>query len=350
MRTSPEVLGRTLAAAPDPDLARLALSRVGEDRAAREALEDHLPAAAALLGFSTAAADFLSRHPGETADVLRADPRTRTQLLAEAEGTVARLGPEAGLRRFRRRALWRLATRDLLGAEVDEVVAEMTGIAEACLEVAAAAVRAPLAIIGMGKLGGAELNYASDVDVIFVHGDDPERGAAAARRLLALLSAPTADGVALRVDTDLRPEGRAGPLTRSAPATLEYYRRHAATWERQALLKARSVAGERGLGERLLEDLASVIYPERIDPGAIDDVRGMKVRIEEYVRARGKESTEVKRGRGGIRDVEFAVQLLQMVHGRRDPALRTANTLAALAALGSEGYVAVADAVALADS
>jgi glutamate-ammonia-ligase adenylyltransferase len=362
--TTPELLGRALAAAPDPELARLALSRVGESPLARDLLAQPgaLEPAVRLLGFSTAATDFLVAHPEEAGLFADTRPRDRDELLAEAAGDVARHGARAGLRRFRRRALLRMAARDLAGAPYDEVVPEITAVGEACLEVAvreAADRRGEpdgirLAVIGMGKLGGEELNYASDVDVVLVH--DPSGGEAQktasrwAAAVVALLTEPTQDGVALRLDTSLRPEGRAGPLSRSVASTLEYYRRHAATWERQALLKARAVAGDRALGQQLLDELAEVVYPDHLEPSAIEDVRNMKVRIEEYVRARGKETVEVKRGRGGIRDVEFAVQLLQLVHGRRDRALRDPNTLRVLSMLAGEGYVSVADADNLAAS
>ena len=354
--TSPEVLGRALAGAPDPELARVALSRVGESPVARELLADPevLDAAIPLLGFSSAASDFLVAHPTEAALFADLRARDRTALVAEADADVDGAGLQAGLRRFRRRALFRVAARDLRGAPFEEVVAEVSAIAEACLEHAIGAAGGGLAVIGMGKLGGGELNYASDVDVLFVHAEEGadaqvEAGARASRAM-AVLSEATAEGVALRVDASLRPEGRAGPLSRSRAAMADYYRRHAATWEKQALLKSRAVAGDRALGEALLAELAPVVFPEHLDPSAIDDVRHMKVRIEEYVRARGKEATEVKRGRGGIRDVEFAVQLLQLVHGRRDERLRLPNTLMALAALAEQGYVATADADALADS
>jgi glutamate-ammonia-ligase adenylyltransferase len=228
----------------------------------------------------------------------------------------------------------------------------MTPIAEACLSRAAR--ETGLAVIGMGKLGGAELNYASDVDVIFLHADRSPEGQHAAERKAAaairLLAEVTADGIAFRVDATLRPGGRGGPLSRSLAATADYYARHAVTWERQALLKARPVAGDHDLGIRFVEAVASFVYPEELAPAAIDEMRRSKVRIEEYVRARGKEAVEVKRGRGGIRDVEFAVQLLQLVHGRRDERLRDPNTLRALAALADQGYVAEDDARALADA
>src|SRR5207247_156839 len=125
---------------------------------------------------------------------------------------------------------------------------------------------------------------------------------------------------------------------------------HAATWERQALLKARPVAGNQALGDRFVEAVTPFVHPAQLPPSAIEDVRASKTRIEDQVRSLGKESVEVKRGRGGIRDVEFAVQLLQLVHGRRHPRLRDPNTLRALAALADEGFVRPADAQVLGDS
>jgi [glutamine synthetase] adenylyltransferase / [glutamine synthetase]-adenylyl-L-tyrosine phosphorylase len=352
---SPEVLGRALADAPDPHLARLQLSRVGEHAAAREALAlpEVLGAAVRLLGFSTAAADFLVAHPEETSALGDLHRRTRAELDDELAEDVGRLGDgEAALRRFRRRAMLRVAARDLAGAPLEDVVGEISTVAEACL--AEAVSGTPLAVIGLGKLGGAELNYSSDVDVLFLHagsgtGDqqDAERAAAAVVRLL---SDPTAEGVALRVDADLRPGGRAGALVRSLDATVEHYAHHAAAWERQAQIKARPVAGDPDLGRAYVERMAPIVYPDELPPAAIEEVRRTKVRLEEYVRARGKEAIEVKRGRGGIRDVEFAVQLLQLVHGRRDARLREPNTLRALAALAEDGYVAEPDARDLAEA
>ncbi|HYU57213.1 MAG TPA: DUF294 nucleotidyltransferase-like domain-containing protein [Actinomycetota bacterium] len=353
--TTPEVLGRALAAAPDPERARVALSRVGEDPRARETLADPavLAAAVPLLGLSTAVTDFLMAHPEEATLFAALEPRDHATLMEEARADAARLGASAGLRRFRRRALARVAAADLAGRPFEPVVAEVTAVAEACLQVALEAVDgAGLAVVGMGKLGGRELNYASDVDVVFVHGrpgGEPQEAASrVAGALLRLLAEPTDEGLALRVDADLRPEGRAGALSRSLAAMGEYYERHAETWERQAMVKARPVAGDAALGAAFLDAVTPLVFPERLAPAAIEDVRRMKVRVEEYVRARGRH--DVKRGPGGIRDVEFAVQLLQLVHGRRDPSLRTTNTLEALRALAEGGYVALADAVALADS
>ncbi len=354
---TPEIMGRTLADAPDPELARVAVSRVGEDPRAREVLarEDVLPAAARLLGFSTAAADFLVAHPEETVVLADIGARGRAELDAELAADVERLGPADGLRRFRRRAMLRVASRDLGGASLEEVVAEISAIAAACLGLACRVAAQPgLAVIGLGKLGGEELNYASDVDVVFVHkgrgGERQDQAERQAAGIIRLLSEPTAEGIALRVDPALRPGGRGGALSRSLDAMREYYESQAATWERQALIKARPVAGELELGAAFVEMVTPLVYPMELAPQAIDEVRRVKVRLEEYVRARGIAATEVKRGWGGIRDVEFAVQLLQIVHGRRNERLREPNTLRALGVLAEEGYVAEDDAEALADA
>ncbi|HEX8099587.1 MAG TPA: putative nucleotidyltransferase substrate binding domain-containing protein, partial [Actinomycetota bacterium] len=354
---TPELLGRAFAEAPNPELARIAVSRVGERAVARDLLArpEITSAAARLLGFSTAASDFFSANPEELESLADLRPRSANDFLAEGRHDVGHLGPPAGLRRFRRRAAYRIAARDLFGAPVDEVMAELTWIGEACLRIALEHIEgaAALAIIGMGKLGGRELNYASDVDVLFVHDGasmSQEAGSRAGARLMVLLSEATADGVAVRVDADLRPEGRAGPVSRSFESMREYYEKHAATWERQALVKARPVAGDTRLGEAFVAAVVPFIYPAVLPASAIEDVRTSKVRIEELVRARGKESVELKRGYGGIRDVEFAVQLLQLVHGRRYDRLREPSTLAALEALADEGFVSHEDANTLAGS
>jgi glutamate-ammonia-ligase adenylyltransferase len=352
----PEPLQAAIDAAPDPDMAGTAVARVlsaGGDPALLAA-----PAVASivvpLLGFSSAAGDLLAADPSEIATLAVSDPNTREQLSIELATDIAWRGAADGLRRFRRRATSRLAARDLAGAPVDEVVAELSILAEVCLEVAVREV-APdmrLAVIGLGKLGGSELNYASDVDVLFIHDVDVsgEAAQAAAARVIALLAEPTTEGVAFRVDVTLRPDGRDGPLSLSLEATLDYYEHRSATWERQAMLKARPVAGDPWLGASFVDGMTPFVYPSEMAPAAIEDVRRNKVRLEEYVRRRGKELIEVKRGRGGIRDVEFAVQLLQIVHGRRDPLLRERGTLPALSMLAAEGYIAEADAEELADA
>ena len=346
-----------LTSLPDPELGRASLARVCEDERARATLTrpDVLPAAARLLGFSSAAADFLVAHPDEASALDGLHPRTAGELEAELDADIARLGLSAALRRFRRRSMLRVAALDLSGLPFEDVVREITAIADACLA-AACRETAPsgVAVIALGKLGGRELNYASDVDVVFVHhGAGPERQTNADRAcasFVRLLAEPEADGIALRVDATLRPGGGRGPLSRSLEAMRAYYDAGAATWERQALIKARPVAGAGDLGSAFVEAVSPFVFPTELAPAAIDEVRRVKVRLEEYVRATGKAGVEVKRGRGGIRDVEFAVQLLQIVHGGRDDRLREPNTLRALEVLADEGYVARDDAAALADA
>jgi len=242
---------------------------------------------------------------------------------------------------WRRREFLRIAARDLLG--LDRL--EQTGgaLAEMAAEVFSVACRLTgaegLAVIGMGKLGGRELNYASDVDVMFVGGTEQVARAVVevARRCF-------------RVDLALRPEGRDGPLTRSLASYVAYWERWAQPWEFQALLKARPVAGDADLGRRFAETASGHLWGRPFSDEDIRALRAMKARAEGIVTSKGLHDREIKRGRGGIRDIEFAVQLLQLVHGRNDPGLRSPNTLEALAELSGAGYVDPSDAGALEDA
>src|SRR5262249_13400381 len=160
-------------------------------------------------------------------------------------------------------------------------------------------------------------------DVLFVHEGDGATAERAARAVLTMMSEPTADGIVFRTDADLRPEGRSGPLSRTLDAYAAYYARWAQPWEFQALLKAQPVAGDAEL-------VRPFVGPEVLDPDAVRSVRAMKARAEGEMNRRGLADREVKRGRGGIRDIEFAVQLLQLVHGRHDHSVRSPTTLDAL--------------------
>ncbi|MFC5753403.1 bifunctional [glutamine synthetase] adenylyltransferase/[glutamine synthetase]-adenylyl-L-tyrosine phosphorylase [Actinomadura rugatobispora] len=269
------------------------------------------------------------------------------------------------LRAEYRRHLLALAGRDLTGvAGVGEVAAELADLAAAALEAGLAVARAEvpghgacrLAVIGMGKCGGRELNYVSDVDVIFVA--EARDGAAedvalrAANRLASAMmracSASTIEGSLWEVDAALRPEGKSGPLARTLASHRAYYERWAKTWEFQALLKARPVAGDAELGARYLDTITPLVWKAAAGVGFVEDIQAMRRRVEAHLNQRSAEAErQLKLGPGGLRDVEFAVQLLQLVHGRADEALHTPNTLEALTRLSEGGYVGRDDAAAL---
>jgi glutamate-ammonia-ligase adenylyltransferase len=245
------------------------------------------------------------------------------------------------LRRWKRLELLRIAARDLLGFDdLATVGGALSAMAGDTLRVACALADAgAVAVIGMGKLGASELNYASDVDVVFVGGTDDE-----ARRIMDVARR------CFRVDADLRPEGRNGPLTRSLESYESYWQSWAQTWEFQALIKARPVAGDAALGARFAHEASARLWSREFGPDDLRAVRSMKARAEGELARRGLSDREIKRGRGGIRDIEFAVQLLQLVHGRDDPALRAPSTLAALEELANARYVDPEDALGLADA
>lgn len=237
-------------------------------------------------------------------------------------------------------------TRDLSDA-LDRIVAdELDSVIAAVAERHEIATELPFSVIAMGKWGAREINYYSDIDLIFAHnpvpGKDTESRAAAlaiASRLISALSAPTFDGPTLNVDADLRPEGKMGPLSRSLDGYASYYQRWGEPWELQALLKTRPVAGDEDVGRRLREIADRIIWEEGLDGDALRSIRNLKARAE----AEAKPG-DIKRGRGGIRDIEFSVQILQMVHGRADESLRVTATLEAIFALNHSGYIEDTDA------
>ncbi|HKY69229.1 MAG TPA: bifunctional [glutamine synthetase] adenylyltransferase/[glutamine synthetase]-adenylyl-L-tyrosine phosphorylase, partial [Acidimicrobiales bacterium] len=196
-----------------------------------------------------------------------------------------------------------------------------------------------LAVVGMGKLGGCELNYASDIDLLFVEGDPRH-----ARAVMDLARR------CYRVDANLRPEGRDGALTRSVDSYVAYWSRWAQPWEFQALVKAAPVAGDPDVGAAWAEAARTALWDRRWTADDLRSLRAMKARSEAEVQRHGDADRELKRGPGGIRDIEFAVQTLQLVHGGADPELRSRTTLVALGDLARGGYVADDDADGLADA
>ncbi len=359
------------AAAPDAAVAVLAaLAAAAPDLLARVAADrDWLARVVAVAGASRPLGDLLGRGTDAVLALADLEPVEVAATAAAVEAAVTAGGDDdaraAGIASIRRRATADIAGRDLTGAlTVDGVARELADLAEAVLTGTLAAVHAAvaqgrpqarIAVIGMGKLGGRELNYVSDVDVMFVHApcdgaaEDDAAGEATAvcTRLLELLNASTTMGRAYEVDPTLRPEGRSGALSRTVEGFVAYWERWARTWEFQALLKARVVAGDRELGGRWLAAAEPFVWPERLDPEAVAEVRAMKARIESRPDVRRDGARQLKLGPGGIRDVEFTVQLLQLVHGRADRSLRVGGTGDALTALAANGYVDEEDAAEL---
>ncbi|MDQ1395683.1 MAG: [glutamine synthetase] adenylyltransferase / [glutamine synthetase]-adenylyl-L-tyrosine, partial [Acidimicrobiaceae bacterium] len=274
----------------------------------------------------TGASRFLTR-------LLLADDQALTVLSALDERPPVDRDDGAALARWKRLELLRVAGRDLTGLDPLEAVGtNLARLGEDVLDGAWRLAGAPpMAVIGMGKLGASELNYASDIDVMFVGEGD-------ARRLLEVGRS------CFRVDADLRPEGRSGPLVRSLASYEAYWDRWAEPWEFQALLKARWVAGEADLGAAFEAAASERVWNRPFGAEELRSVRAMKARAEGEVAKRGLTEREVKRGRGGIRDIEFAVQLLQLVHGRNDESVRSPTTLDALHELAAGGYVDRSDA------
>lgn len=341
-----------VAGAADPELALRALDRLteaaGEDPlasrlAADPAVRERL---VAVLGASSALGDHLVANPTEWRHL--ADPPPPAGVPDRPYLTSA--ADVAGLRTGYRRALLQIAADDLTGrSDLELTMARLSDLADQTLAAAlrlAGSPAPPLAVVAMGKCGGRELNYVSDVDAMFVAPDGADLPTAT--RVAAGLVAVCGQ-VAWPVDAGLRPEGGRGPLVRTLASHLAYYRGWARTWEFQALLKARPAAGDPALGAQWLAELQPLIWSAATRPDAVEDIRAMRRRIVESV-PRPQADREIKRGPGGLRDIEFAVQLLQLVHGRGDESLRQGGTLPALRALMAGGYVGRSDGEALIDA
>ncbi|GAA1570006.1 bifunctional [glutamine synthetase] adenylyltransferase/[glutamine synthetase]-adenylyl-L-tyrosine phosphorylase [Streptomyces globosus] len=375
VRNDPVLLD-ALGATADPDLALRGLVRLAEaeDEPGRRVLLDTLLRSKPLrdrllgvLGASEALADHLARHCADWHALETYEPADLHPGLADFEQCLADAHDPVRLRVAYRRCLLSIAARDVCGTiDVAETAAELADLAtatlRAALRIATAAApedaaRCRLAVIAMGKCGGNELNYVSDVDVIFVgdtaNGADESAALRAATRLashlMRICSETTVEGTIWPVDANLRPEGRNGPLVRTLSSHLAYYQRWAKTWEFQALLKARAVAGDPDLGAQYVEAITPLVWQAAERENFVADVQHMRRRVVDNIPA-AHVDRELKLGPGGLRDVEFAVQLLQLVHGRSDTTLHSRTTLDALHALAAGGYVGRADAAQLGDA
>jgi glutamate-ammonia-ligase adenylyltransferase len=378
--------------AANPDVALQSLVRLIEKHPALRELAAADPETSEplyrVLGASEALGEFLIRHPehlvafevSASPEPLPADPeQLRAVLLASVRADPRSARPVAGmtgaeayaaLRTAYRRGGVDLAIKDLCAADpldfMPAVGAELADLAGAAIEAALAVSRAEaaekfsamevagvgLAVIGMGKCGARELNYISDVDVIYVidGGDlDDARastiGTTLATGISRAISSVAREPGLWEVDANLRPEGKSGPLVRTLASHESYYARWAESWEFQALLKARTIAGDRELGERYEEAVAPLIWSSAGREGFVESVQAMRRRVTEHIPA-AEEQRQIKLGRGGLRDVEFTVQLLQLVHGKSDESLRRRDTTSAIAALSAGGYIGRSDAAA----
>ena len=359
-----------LARTADPDAALSALVRLvaaapdGDDLL-RAVVDDEGTAMRLLcvLGASEALAHHLAQHPEHWRELT--DPTlgsTRPASYAVRAGLLRAVGADVrvdqpyatladddavdALRVEYRRVLLRLAARDLAhDLAVDDAAAELADLAAGTLEAALAVARqrvgesaatVRLAVVAMGKCGGHELNYVSDVDVIFVHepadpadADDPTVLRVASRlasHLIRVCSDHTGEGTIWPVDAALRPEGKAGPLSRTLASHQGYYERWAKPWEFQALLKARPVAGDLALGRAYVDMVQPMVWSAAEREDFVAQTQAMRRRVIEHLPAKGAER-QLKLGSGGLRDVEFAVQLLQLVHGRADERIRPLHHL-----------------------
>ncbi|SFS05218.1 glutamate-ammonia-ligase adenylyltransferase [Microbacterium sp. cf046] len=380
--------------AADPDSAVSALTRIARrDAASLRSLHDEpggWRALWALLGASTGFADFYLRHPEELTHLGGAGPSLPTG--EEMRATLlASVGAEDGfsadasdaswvaLRVRYRRLLAAIAAYDLLS---DAPVEGLAAVAASLADAAGAALEASLcvartrvssggagvglfdrahvaatrlAVIGMGKTGARELNYVSDVDVIFVAGSDDglvdEIGESRIVDIATRLAVQTMRGISgveiepplWEVDANLRPEGKQGALVRTLESHLSYYDRWAKSWEFQALLKARPIAGDAELGDAYVRAVQPKIWTSAARENFVDSVQRMRERVTEHIPA-GEVPYQLKLGPGGIRDIEFTVQLLQLVHGLSDDRIRQRGTLEALDALVEQGYIGRAEA------
>ncbi len=372
-----------LAAADDPDVAFSAVAGMADHQPGLiSALADDrtwLRRVARVCGASLRLARYLTAFPDGVeplrGDVGRRDRDTlRRELLAAIGADPACRAPVADpsraddLRRVYRAELVRIAARDTTAddplAIVPDIAGELADLADATVEAALALARGEvddaeacrLGVVALGKTGARELNYVSDVDVLYVAepacdsaGEplcDPSRAVALGTKLAGALaricSAHTAAGTIWPIDANLRPEGRNGPLVRTLVSHRAYYEQWAKDWEFQAMLKARPMAGDLALGQEFVDLVWPMVWQVADNPQFVPEVRAMRRRVVSLLPA-AEADREIKLGSGGLRDVEFSVQLLQLVHGRADERLRLRGTFEALDALVAHGYVGRAD-------
>ncbi|MFV1980033.1 MAG: glutamine synthetase adenylyltransferase [Rhodothermia bacterium] len=356
---------------PDPERVAIQFNRFSERLQSDPELAEfcfgdarRIDMLATLLGGSAFISDILIREPElfrtlahDQADArmrVRASERTAVEMERAVHAAVASApsydDQKIALRRFHRRELFRIAASDFLGFwDMPAVTGQLSILAgsliRTALDVAAGAVGivpAGLAIVGMGKLGGLELNYSSDIDLLFVAGSDAMRYSRVGARVIDVLGDITSEGFLYRVDMRLRPWGRSGALVNTVDAYEKYLKSHGEPWEKQALLKARVLAGNTVVGQEFYDRLSPIVFGQTPESVRKSVVR-MKRRIEAELDRKGQTWGNVKQGRGSIRDVEFTVQFLQLLHGGSMPGVRSESTRVGLARLSEHGLLSQDD-------
>ncbi|HBY63390.1 MAG TPA: glutamine-synthetase adenylyltransferase, partial [Solibacterales bacterium] len=360
-----------LARSADPDAALHALERLAEQQPAAfrrfTEIPAALPLAIAVFSYSRFLSDEVIRHPDWLEALAQPEALERGLPAETLESELEReLGPSPEplpLAVFRRRQILRILLRDVLGyASLPETTADLSSLADAILDVSLRAICRDLeqrhgrptlpngadcgfSVLALGKLGGSELNYSSDIDLMFLYAGNGETSGKApvtnkefykkaANTYTSLLSTYTAEGMCYRVDLRLRPDGRLGEVCLSLDGARAYYQNRARDWELQMLIKGRPAAGARGVGRELLQFVEPLIYSTTLDFSAVESVSATRERIHEKAAARRQRSgLDVKLAPGGIRDIEFLVQCLQRLHGGRAEWVRHGGTLLALSRL-----------------
>ena len=383
-----------LASSPDPPAALHFLERLRQESPAGFGRVCDSPAALRcavhLFSYSGFLSDSVARNPERILEVANSGSLYRVLSVEDYENRLfeflgvlkdAGVPPAVDLARFRRRQLLRIVLRDVMGvATLSDVTSELSHLADAILDVTYRRLRTEFvarhgeprledgrpcgfSVISLGKLGGEELNYSSDIDLMFIYGGNGETDGPApisnkefykkvANEYTALLSSYTADGQCYRVDLRLRPDGTLGEICISADGAKTYYRERARDWEKQMLIKARVSAGERDPGADLLDFVEPLIYQSSLDFRAVESVSETRQRISEKISAkRGlNNGLDVKLSPGGIRDIEFLVQCLQRLHGGREPWIRHGGTMLALFRLRDKELLSDAEYARLASA
>ncbi len=369
---------------PDPDLALMNLAELIGAIGARTSflglLEQH-PATRRIVLRLFASSAYLStifiRHPDMLDTLVRSDlaatRRSPAELRDELAGLIA-ASPDFeskldALRAFRHQEFLRIAIADLAGdLELFDVERELTSLAETVLDEAMSLARIQtearfpipatmqLCAIAMGRLGASEMSYNSDLDLIFVYDDRAEVAGGSreiasriTQKLIAILESRTREGYAYKLDLRLRPSGNAGPLVTSLAGFRDYHRQSSAVWERQALVRARVITGDRELGREVEAARQEFVYGRGLTPSEVGEIAAMRRRMEKEIGAEDKTRLNIKQGRGGLVDVEFLVQMMALAHGHRSPELRVRDTMGLIEALDGLHLLTPVDAAVLED-